>query len=145
MNNELDNLSSQFADLLDKYHKKILTPNWFRFNVKTLLNKNITIEDWNNAMLYIKNVSSEAEVLLQMCELFANKDMIVMIKYVPKEVVKDNSTSIIGNNGDNITLSVGTNSVKLDKEKFTINNGEILNETMSITDDDFEQIGIKEK
>lgn len=145
MNDELDDLSEQFADLLDKYNKKLLTPNWFKFNVKTLLNKNITIEDWNRAMLYIKNVSSEAEILLQMCELFANRDAIAMIKYVSKEVVKNDSRSAIGNNGDNITLSVGTNSVKLDKEKFTINNKEILNETMSITDSDFEQIGIKEK
>ena len=127
MNPTAKDIQIQFQDLLDKYNKKLITPAWFYYNVKTLLSKNLTIEDWNRAMTYIRNVSSETEVLLEMCKLFANRDSLVMEEYVKKEETNGDSTSRIDNLGTLIALAVGNNRVELTKEGFTYNGKEVAN------------------
>ncbi len=133
MSDNIDDIQKQFADLLDRYNKKTITPTWFKYNLKTLVNKNITIEDWNRAQMYLGNFASENETLLEMCKLFADRDSLIMIKYVPKEVTKDDTTSKILNEGTKIDLVVGNNKITLDKNNFTYNENIILDETMTMS------------
>lgn len=133
MSDNIDDIQKQFADLLDRYNKKTITPTWFKYNLKTLVNKNITIEDWNRAQMYLGNFASENETLLEMCKLFADRDNLMMIKYVPKEVTKDDTTSKILNEGTKIDLVVENNKITLDKNNFTHNENIILDETMTMS------------
>lgn len=145
MERNVTSISEQFADLLEQYNKKLITPVWFKNELKTLLNKNITIEDWNRALIYIKNCASETETLLKMCKLLATKETATEIiidneNLVAKEVSKNLSTSRIENNGENITLSVNDKSLKLTDSKLTYDDNEIINESMAIDSNTIENL-----
>ena len=58
-----------FNELLNEYNSKQTIPNWFVTGYKTLLSKNITVEDWNRMYLYLQNLTSDDEVLLKILKL----------------------------------------------------------------------------
>lgn len=64
----LDDLHNIATILLQEYTNKNLVPEWFSTNMKTLLSKNITIEDWNNVQWYLKNVAAENEAVFKFCQ-----------------------------------------------------------------------------
>lgn len=53
--------------LYSNYNGKSMLPDWFSVNLKTLLSKNITIEDWNSLQLNVKNVVGESSALYSFC------------------------------------------------------------------------------
>lgn len=67
-------LADDFRNLLDEYKNKQNIPSWMRKELllKTLLNKNITIEEWNTLVNYISNLSSENNTLIKLVELIGN-------------------------------------------------------------------------
>ena len=64
----LEDLNTIATILLQEYANKNLVPEWFSINMKTLLSKNITIEDWNNVQWYLKNVAAENEAVFKFCQ-----------------------------------------------------------------------------
>ena len=64
----LEDLNNLATTLLQEYTNKNLVPEWFSTNMKTLLSKNITIEDWNNTQWYLKNVAAENEAVFKFCQ-----------------------------------------------------------------------------
>lgn len=61
-----------FNKLLNEYNSKQTIPDWFVSGYKSLISKNITIEDWNRVYLYLQNLSSDDEVLLKILKLVKN-------------------------------------------------------------------------
>lgn len=53
--------------LHSNYNGKSMLPDWFSVNLKTLLSKNITIEDWNSLQINVKNVVGESSALYSFC------------------------------------------------------------------------------
>lgn len=68
----LEDLNNLATTLLQEYANKNLVPEWFSINVKTLLSKNITLEDWNNVQWYLKNVAAENEAVFKFCQNLNN-------------------------------------------------------------------------
>ena len=64
----LEDLNNLATTLLQDYANKNLVPEWFSVNMKTLLSKNITLEDWNNVQWYLKNVAAENEAVFKFCQ-----------------------------------------------------------------------------
>ena len=64
----LEDLNNIATTLLQEYTNKNLVPEWFSINMKTLLSKNITLEDWNNVQWYLKNVAAENEAVFKYCK-----------------------------------------------------------------------------
>ena len=64
----LEDLNNIATILLQDYANKNLVPEWFSVNMKTLLSKNITLEDWNNVQWYLKNVAAENEAVFKFCQ-----------------------------------------------------------------------------
>ena len=50
----LNNINNILLELIEDYNSKIIVPNWFSLNQKTLLSKDITLEDWNTLQWYLK-------------------------------------------------------------------------------------------
>ena len=68
----LEDLNNLATILLQEYTNKNLVPEWFSINMKTLLSKNITLEDWNNVQWYLKNVAAENEAVFNFCQNLNN-------------------------------------------------------------------------
>ena len=66
---KIDNLSTIIETLLDKYNSKNTFPDWFKADVKTLLSKNITLEDWNRLQYYLSNTVSESKAIFEFFSL----------------------------------------------------------------------------
>lgn len=49
-------------------NSKANLPKWFVPLYKTLLNKNITTEDWNTLMRYVQTLASDTETLFDYAE-----------------------------------------------------------------------------
>lgn len=87
-----------FKSLLQEYEEKYVLPNWFTTNIKTLLNRNITIEDWNKMYLYLQNLASENEAQLKILELFNTK----LNNLDANKVEKTELNSVVANLNDTI-------------------------------------------
>ena len=66
MSNNLELLNLKFEEYLEKYNAKTEVPSWFIYSIKTLLSKNITIEDWNLMYNQLRAVVSENKITLDM-------------------------------------------------------------------------------
>ena len=89
--NEINN---QFIKFLDDYSKKVNTPSWFYLNLKTLLSKNITIEDWNLLQQFLKNNVAETNALYQLTLLLKDAIDLINTNYI-KTVEYDSINFII--------------------------------------------------
>lgn len=99
------------STLYSKYEAKNTLPDWFAMNLKTLLSKNITIQDWNTLQLYLKNVIGESQAIYEFCQnlveeiakidAYINKDLLDYINgayskiatiesYIPSDTSVDN-------------------------------------------------------
>lgn len=65
---KLNDLTTIIDNLLDKYNSKNEFPEWFSTNMKTLLSKNITLEDWNRLQYYLSNTVSESKAIFEFCK-----------------------------------------------------------------------------
>lgn len=105
------NLYAILSTLYSKYKAKNTLPDWFAMNLKTLLSKNITIQDWNTLQLYLKNVIGESQAIYEFCQNlveeiakiddYINKDLLDYINeayskiatiesYIPSDTSADN-------------------------------------------------------
>ena len=64
MLNNLELLNLKFEEYLEKYNAKTEVPSWFIHSIKTLLSKNITIEDWNLMYNQLRAIASENKITL---------------------------------------------------------------------------------
>ena len=55
--------------LMKEYESKLSIPNWFIDGSKTLLSRNVTIEDWNKVYSYLSRMASDNTVLLKLLEV----------------------------------------------------------------------------
>lgn len=92
----MSDFDTKYKALLQEYANKVSIPNWFISGIKTLLDRNITIEDWNRMYSYLERMSSDNEVQSKILNLIkeelilkANKD------YVESEILflKNNTVS----------------------------------------------------
>lgn len=58
----MSDFDTKYKALLQEYANKVSIPNWFISGIKTLLDRNITIEDWNRMYSYLERMSSDNEV-----------------------------------------------------------------------------------
>lgn len=86
--------------LYSKYNGKSILPDWFSVNLKTLLSKNITIEDWNSLQINVKNVVGESSALYSFCN-----SLIPVIK----ELINSTAHSIKFNNTNNTLYLLDAN------------------------------------
>lgn len=61
-------LLNTLEKLISDYNTKSLSPTWFRELSKTLLSKNISMEDWNTSQHYLKNLAAQNEALYEFCQ-----------------------------------------------------------------------------
>lgn len=61
--------NEKWEALMKEYESKLSIPNWFIDGSKTLLSRNITIEDWNKVYSYLSRMSSDNTVLLKLLEV----------------------------------------------------------------------------
>jgi hypothetical protein len=63
----------KYNELLQEYDAKVTIPNWFISGIKTLLDKNVTIEDWNRTYSYLEALVSDDVVLLKLLKLLKSE------------------------------------------------------------------------
>ena len=79
--------NTQFENLLKEYDAKLTIPNWFVSGIKTLLDRNITIEDWNRMYSYLERMSSDNEVLIKLLTLVKQEIGYIYDKFQPQHFV----------------------------------------------------------
>lgn len=105
----MENFEQKFEALLNEYDAKLTLPNWFVSGYKTLLSKNITIEDWNRVYLYLQNLASGDEVLLKLLKLLKTNfeqelsELKDSIKIPTKLSELENDSKFIINTVNNLT------------------------------------------
>lgn len=80
------NLYAILSTLYSKYEAKNTLPDWFAMNLKTLLSKNITIQDWNTLQLYLKNVIGESQAIYEFCQDLI-KEIAKLDDYINKDLL----------------------------------------------------------
>lgn len=61
-------MEKKYLTFIQQIKDKSNLPQWFCPLFKTLLNKNITIEDWNTVIKYLQNVVSDTNTLIAYME-----------------------------------------------------------------------------
>jgi hypothetical protein len=79
----------KYNELLQEYDAKLSTPipNWFISGVKTLLDRNITIEDWNRTYSYLEALVSDDAVLLKLLKLLKSEVSILETNKLDKSKI----------------------------------------------------------
>ena len=77
---------------------KANAPSWFVTNIKTLLSKNITIEDWNSVQKYLRNNSSDIVTVDTMIQniidfLDSLKEEVITDTLIVKNIYKDEEST----------------------------------------------------
>ncbi len=80
------NLYAILSTLYSKYEAKNTLPDWFAMNLKTLLSKNITIQDWNTLQLYLKNVIGESQAVYEFCQNLV-EEIVKLDDYINKDLL----------------------------------------------------------
>lgn len=76
----------KYNALIQEYEAKLSIPNWFVSGFKTLLDKNITIEDWNKVYTYLQRMASDNNVLRKILDL-------LKFEFDEKFTIEDNLNS----------------------------------------------------
>lgn len=67
------NFDEKYEALLKEYEAKYTLPNWFVSGFKTLLSKNITLEDWNKMYVNLERLASDSAVLMKILKLYKSE------------------------------------------------------------------------
>ena len=65
---KLESLTLSVEKLINAYNSKNILPEWFLSNIKTLLSKNITLDDWNLVQENLKRLAAENEAVFSFCK-----------------------------------------------------------------------------
>lgn len=66
-----EEFTQEYAQFLKDEAAKSNPPSWFVYNLKSLLSKQITIEDWNQMQKYLRNNASDIETINEFLESVA--------------------------------------------------------------------------
>ena len=103
----MSEFDTKYKELLQEYEAKLSIPNWFVSNIKTSLDRNITIEDWNKLYVYLSRLASDDEVLLKLLKLFENTFLKQEDKLELQDIIlgiKESVEILISNGASNIRL-----------------------------------------